>query len=77
MVNGHSGGFDFLEKKFAIFYLVRVRTSHRPSLVFRLCLVCSKFKLKFSVGIQLFGLKTTLHGKPDLKKFIFEVRFTM
>ena len=28
-------------------------------------LVCSKFK--FSVGIELFGMKTTSHGKPDKK----------
>ena len=36
-----------------------------PSLVFRNSLVCSKFK--FSAGIQLFGMKITSHGKPDLK----------
>ena len=44
----------------------RVGARYKPSLVFRLCLVCSKFK--FSAGIQFFGLKTTLHGKPDIKK---------
>ena len=36
------------------------------NLVFRLSLVCSKFKIKISMGIQLFSLKTTSHGKPDL-----------
>ena len=40
----------------------------------RLSPVCGKFK--FSVGIQLFGLNTTSHGKPNLI-FIFEVTFTM
>ena len=44
----------------------RVGARYKPSLVFRLCLVCSKFK--FSAGIQFFGLKTTSQGKPDLKK---------
>ena len=29
--------------------------------------VSRKFKFKFFVGIQLFGLKTTSHGKSDLK----------
>ena len=43
----------------------RVGARYKPSLVFRLCLVCSKFK--FSAGIQLFGLKKTSQGKPDLK----------
>ena len=38
-----------------------------PALVFRLSLVLSMVKFKFSAGIQLFGLKTTSHGKPDLK----------
>ena len=65
MLNGHTCGFDFLKKKFAIFFWDRVRDRYKPSLVFRLCLVCSKFT--FSVGIQLFGLKTTSVGKPDLK----------
>ena len=67
MVNGHCGGFDFLEKNCKIFYLVRVRARYKPSLVFRLSLVLSMVKFKFSAGIQLFGLKTTSHGKPDLK----------
>ena len=51
-----------------IFFLVRVRTRYKLSLVFRLSPVCSKFKFMFSVGIQLFGLKTPSHGKSDLKK---------
>ena len=54
-----------MEKNFEIFYLVRVRARYKPSLVFRLSLVLSM--VKFSAGIQLFGLKTTSHGKPDLK----------
>ena len=57
----------FFEKKLWNFFLVRVRTRYKLSLVFRLSPVCSKFKLKFFVGIQLFGLKTTSPGKPDLK----------
>ena len=47
------------------FFFIIVRSRYRLSLVFRLGLVCSNFK--FSAGIQLFGLKTTSHGKPDLK----------
>ena len=65
MLNGHSGGFDFLKKNFKIVYLVRVRARYKPSLVFRLSLGYSKFK--FSAGIQLFSLKTTSHGKTDPK----------
>ena len=65
MLNGHTCGFDFLKKFFDFFYFVRVRARYKPSLVFRLCLVCSKFT--FSAGIQLFGLKTTSQGKPDPK----------
>ena len=65
VVNGQCGRFDFLKKNFEIFDFVKVRARYKLSLVFRLSQVCSKFK--FSVGIQLFGLKTTLHGKPDLK----------
>ena len=42
-----------------------VRPRYGPSLVFSLGLVCSKFK--FSADIQIFGLKTTSHGKPGLK----------
>ena len=56
-----------MKKNFEIFFWVRVRTRYKLSLVFRLSLVCSKFKFMLSVGIQLFGLKTTPHGKPDLK----------
>ena len=65
MVNGQCGRFDFLKKNFEIFYLVRVRARYKTSLVFRLSLVLSM--VKFSAGIQLFGLKTTLHDKSDLK----------
>ena len=65
-LNGHSAGFDILKKNVKIFFRVRVRARYKPSLVFRLGLVLSKFT--FSAGIQLFGLKTTSHGKPDLKK---------
>ena len=61
-----------------------VRPRYRPSLVFRLSLVCSNFK--FSAGIQIFGMKITLHGKPgpknsfprsDLRCGDFRVRFRM
>ena len=65
VVIGHCCGFDFLKKKFQNFFRVRVRTRYKPSLVFRLGLVLSM--VKFSAGIQLFGLKTTSHGKPDPK----------
>ena len=44
-----------------------VKSSNKLSLVLRLSPVCINFKLKFSVGIQLFGLKTTSHGKSDLE----------
>ena len=67
MLNKQCGGFDFLKKNFEILYFARVRARYKFSLVFRLSLVCSKFKLKFFVVIQLFGLKTTSHGKYDLK----------
>ena len=56
-----------MEKNIKIFYLVRVRARYKLRLVFRLRLVFSKFKFIFSVGIQLFGLKTTSIGKSDLK----------
>ena len=65
MVNRHSGGFDFCKKNLKSFFLVSVRARYKPSLVFRLGRVCSKFT--FSAGILLFGLKTISHGKPDLK----------
>ena len=67
MVNGHSGGFDFLKEKFEILILVWVRARYRLSLVFRLSMVCSRLKFKFSTGVQFSSLKTTSHGKPDLK----------
>ena len=69
MVIGHTGAFDFWKK--IAFFLVRVR--YKSSLVFRISLVCRKFT--FSAGLQVFGLKTTSHGKPDLKNIIAEVGF--
>ena len=56
--------FYFFGKKFE-FFLVMARPRYRLTLVFRLNLVYGKFT--FSAGIQLFGLKTTSHGKPNLK----------
>ena len=67
MVNGQCSRFDFLKKKFEIFYLVRVRARYKTSLVFRLSLVLSMIKFMLSAGFQRFGLKTTSHGKSDLK----------
>ena len=67
MVNGQCGRFDFLKKNFEIFYLVRVRARYKLSLVFRLSLVLSMVKFMLAAGIQLFALKTTSHGKSDLK----------
>ena len=55
--------------KFAFWFMVR--SKNKLSLVFRLSPVCSKFKFKFFAGIQLFGLKTTSHGKSDLKNEYF------
>ena len=57
----------FFEKKFKIILLIRVRGRYKSSLVFSLSPICNKFKFKLSVGIKLFGLKTTSHGKPNLK----------
>ena len=71
MVIGHSAGFDFLKKKFEIFFRVRVRARYESSLVFGLSLVLSMVKFKFSAGIQFFGPKTTSHGKSDLKNELF------
>ena len=45
----------------------RVGARYKPSLVFRLSLVLSMVKFKFSTDIQLFGLKATSHGKSDIK----------
>ena len=73
VLNRHSCGFDFLKKNFEIFHFVRVWATYKLSLVFRLSPVCSKLKQKFFVDIQLFGLKTTSHGKFEF----FEVRFTL
>ena len=55
----------YFEKKFWHFFWFRVWARYKSSMVFRLSLVLSM--VKFSAGIQLFGLKTTSHGKPDLK----------
>ena len=67
VVTSNCGGFDFLKKKFEIFYFVMVWATYKLSLVFMLSPVCCKFKFTLSAGIQPFGLKTTSHGKPDLK----------
>ena len=56
-----------MKKKFEIFHFVRVRAWYKLSLVFRLSLVLSMVKFKFAESIQLLGLKTTSHGKSDLK----------
>ena len=77
VVNGQCGRFDFLKKNFEIFDFVWVRARYKLSLVFRLSLVLSMVKLKFSPGIKLFGLKTTSHGKSDLKNAFFNDRFIM
>ena len=57
----------YFEKKFEIFYFVRVKARYKLSLVFRVSTFCSMFKFMLSVGIQLFGLKTISHGNPDFK----------
>ena len=67
MLNKQCGWFDFLKKNFEIFDFDRVRAGNKLRLVFRLSLVLSMVKFKFSAGIKLFGLKTTSHGKSDLK----------
>ena len=56
-----------MKKEIEIFDFVRVRARYKLSLVFRLSLVLSMVKFKLAAGIQLFGLKTTSHGKSDLK----------
>ena len=65
MLNGHTCGFDFLKKKFEIFFVGQAQGEVKSSLVFRLCLVLSMVKV--SAGNQLFGLKTTSPGKSDPK----------
>ena len=66
--------FDFLKKKFEIFIFGRGRVKVKAQPCFQGQPVCSKFKLKFFAGIHLFGLKTTSHGKSDLKnEFLFTV----
>ena len=59
--------FEFLGKKFKIFYFGKSGARYKLSLVFRLSPVCSKLKFMLSAGTQLFGLKITSHGKSDLK----------
>ena len=65
VLNKEGSRFDYLGKNWKFFTSVRVRPKYGLSLVFRLSPVCSKFK--FSADIQLFGLKTTSHGKSDPK----------
>ena len=67
MLNKQCLRFDILKKNFEISFLFRVWARYKISLVFRLSLVCSKFKFMLSAGIQFVGLKTTSHGKSDLK----------
>ena len=69
VVIGYCAGFDFLKKNLKFFFWFRVWARYNSGMVFRLSLVCSKFKFMFSAGIQFFGLKTTSHGKPDLKNW--------
>ena len=71
VVNRHCAGFDFLKEEIWISFLFRVRDRCKFSLVFRLSMVCSKLKFKFSAGIQLFCLKTTSHGKWNNKNEFF------
>ena len=47
--------------------LVMVRPRYGPNVVFRLSMVCSRFKFKFSMSIKIFSLKATSHGTSDLK----------
>ena len=56
---------------FEIFNFVRVRARYKLRLVFRLSPVFSKFMFMLSAGIQLYGLKTTSHGKSDHKNELF------
>ena len=70
----------FWKKHFEIFFWFRVWARYKSSMVFRLSTVWSKFKFMLPMGIQLFGLKTTSHGKPDLKNefsWQFCIRFTV
>ena len=67
MLNKQWIRFDFLKKKFEIFIFGHGQVQVQAQPGFQGQPVDSKFKLKFFAGIQLFGLKTTSHGKPDLK----------
>ena len=50
VLNKQCGWFDFLNKYFEIFDFVRVRARYKLRLVFRLSLVLSMVKFKFSAG---------------------------
>ena len=60
-----------MKKYLEILYFARVRARYKLSLIFRFSLVCSIFKFKFSGDIKFFSLKTTSHGKSDLKNSFF------
>ena len=77
MVNGHSGAFDFFEKEFINFSLGQGLGQVQAQPGFQAQPGLQEAQVHILLGIQLFGLKTTSHGKADLKKFIFDVRFTM
>ena len=64
---GHSCGFDILKEKIENFFGSGSGPGYKSSMVLRLSLVLSMVKFKFSAYIQFFGLKTTSHGKSDLK----------
>ena len=55
VVIGHCGGFDILKKKFEIFFGSGSGPGTSPA-----------WFSGSAMGIQLFGLKTTSHGKSDL-----------
>ena len=63
--------FDFLKKKYELFIFGHGQVQVQAQPGFQGQPVCRKFKFKFFVGIQLFGLKTTSHGKSDLKNEFF------
>ena len=71
VVNGHKCGFDIFFKNFEILFFCHGQVQVQAQPGFQLIPVCSKFKFKFSVGIQLFGRKNTSHGKSDLKNQFF------
>ena len=67
----------FWEKILKFFVLSGSGARYKLSQFLRLNPVCSKLKFMFSMGILFFGLKTTTHGKCDLKIWILEVSFIM